>query len=235
MTEKQQCHQLLDYYNRALTLKEHEEFEKHLETCADCKQALQELEELHDIMPYASPSLTPPKQMKERIFSNILGDELQEKKRKRVIFKGLNPLLVACLLLSLLGNLWAYVSLTSEEAPEEAVQVINTNKRVALNPMDNQGQGAAALIENGQQRQLVVEVSGMPQTKGDETLQVWLLKDGKPYRSGTFVPNNAGEGAVVFTLDKTMAEQEWDTVAITHEPTPTSETPQGQMLMASDF
>jgi hypothetical protein len=58
------------------------------------------------------------------------------------------------------------------------------------------------------------------------------MEKGKPYRAGTFIPNQTGEGAVTFTIHYS-GNHKWDTIAITLEPTAKSQTPKGKIIVSN--
>jgi anti-sigma-K factor RskA len=242
------CNQLLDYMNGQLSDEEAAEFEQHLTSCSVCKEELEELQVLMRDLPYASEPITPPATMKERVLEQVfaaeqeterMADSNEEEQPVRKM-KGRTrrvalPVLAAALAASLLGN--AYLVLNERETgggdslEEQTVEVEETRQTIELAASNGaEAQGQAAIVGQKERIQLIVQAANLEALEGEETYQVWLLKDGVPSRAGTFLPDNEGKGAVSFSLEE---EQTWDTVAITKEPTATSKTPQGDILLSA--
>ncbi|NQD68382.1 anti-sigma factor, partial [Bacillus haikouensis] len=93
----------------------------------------------------------------------------------------------------------------------------------------------ASIIKQGEQSSLVVQASQLEDLSKEEVFQVWLIKDEKPQRAGTFVTGEDGKGSVVFKMNKEFDKIDWDTVAITLEPDANSQLPQGEIVLASQL
>ncbi|ASN07123.1 anti-sigma factor [Virgibacillus necropolis] len=255
------CDLLLDYFNNQLTNEQREEFEAHLLACEECQEELEELQQLTEDLPYSSEAIDPPSGMKERVLSNIVNStntsetetepeveqmksskvtpiesKKEPKKKKTGWYK---PLIAAVLTLSLVGNGAALIYLSDEpEATEptnepEETSLDTIQKMLSLSPSEGiNAEATAMMIEQNNKTNLVIQASDLPQLEGEETYQVWVLEDGKPYRAGTFVSNEEGNGAVSYIMNY-EGEHQWDTVAITKEPNADSQTPQGDILLSS--
>ncbi|NJP38073.1 anti-sigma factor domain-containing protein [Alkalicoccus luteus] len=114
-----ECHQLIDYFNREMNEQERRDFEKHLETCAECREELQEWEELAGELPFMSAAAEPPEGMKDRILGSVFEEKetenrqeaappaIEEKmKKKRSIPVWAAGLTAAALLISISGNIF---------------------------------------------------------------------------------------------------------------------------------
>ncbi|MFC4736650.1 anti-sigma factor domain-containing protein [Bacillus daqingensis] len=116
-----ECHQLIDYFNREMNEQERRDFEQHLETCASCREELQEWEELAGELPFMSAAAEPPEGMKDRILGTVFEEETKEEmpppgkqpaeleekmKKKRGIPVWALGLTAAALLLSVSGNIF---------------------------------------------------------------------------------------------------------------------------------
>ncbi|WP_188456963.1 anti-sigma factor [Virgibacillus oceani] len=253
---KNSCDVLLDYFNDQLTCEERKEFEAHLQICKDCQDELKELQELTADLPYSSEPIEPSAGMRERVLSNVLqaensdmameGTEAEKNKtsNERVteiipgkkVNKWYKPLVAAVLVLSLIGNGAAIIYINQDEdvADSGSETIRDTIQRMEeLQPSEGvSAQATAMMIEQNKNTNLVVQASDLPPLEGEETYQVWVVEDGKPYRAGTFVPNNNGLGAVSYVINY-EGNHKWDTIAITKEPTANSKTPQGNILLSS--
>lgn len=245
--ERAMCDVTIDYFNGQLTTEEQEAFERHLESCADCQQELAEWQALSEDLPYVSELMEPPVGMKERVLGSILGEDspakpvvtptpvipMESKKpRKRSTSRWL-PLVAAALVLSLVGN--AYLGwmvqdqqqtlVTQSETVDQLVALVN------LQPLEGDSTGTASIVRNGDTIQVVVQASSLPELSNEEVYQVWLIDEEGPDRAGTFTSTGT-DGAVVYTLPAGQ-DFSWDQIAVSHEPNKDSETPLGQVLMAS--
>ncbi len=245
--EQVMCDLTIDYFNGQLTTEEQEAFERHLESCADCQQELAEWQALSEDLPYVSELMEPPVGMKERVLGSILGEDspaqpvvtptpvipMESKKpRKRSTSRWL-PLVAAALVLSLVGN--AYLGwmvqdqqqtlVTQSETVDQLVALVN------LQPLEGDSTGTASIVRNGDTIQVVVQASSLPELSNEEVYQVWLIDEEGPDRAGTFTSTGT-DGAVVYTLPAGQ-DFSWDQIAVSHEPNKDSETPLGQVLMAS--
>jgi hypothetical protein len=91
-----------------------------------------------------------------------------------------------------------------------------------------------SMVQEDEKMNLVVQTHNMSQVQGKEVYQVWLIEGDKKYRAGTFIPDEKGNGAVVFPVNF-PGEHKWDAVAISHEPTPDSKQPKGAIVMVSNL
>lgn len=232
-----QCDHLLDYYNNHLNEFDKEAFETHLKSCSDCREALNELRQLNEFLPYASEPIVPPEGLEERVFAAIEKNEntvtpfRKEKPRKRWIL----PSVAAVLALSLLGNAYMFTQIQKEEEIVEQATIDQVTQYVELAAVKGNAKGTASIIKQGGQSSLVVQASQLQDLSQEEVYQVWLIKDEKPQRAGTFVTGQDGKGSAVFKLNKEFAKEDWDTVAITLEPDANSQLPQGDIILASEI
>ncbi|MFC3212195.1 anti-sigma factor [Planomicrobium okeanokoites] len=147
------------------------------------------------------------------------------------------PLIAAVLLVSLLGNVFAYMQLQEEPeqaAPEPAPTPPETAfQSVDLQPSEGFGGDATAAVieeENGALN-LVVTAEQLAALEGDQVYQVWLIEGDNPIPAGAFTTNADGEGATYFNIDNST--EEWDTIAITLEPQAGNELPQGEVVLSA--
>jgi anti-sigma-K factor RskA len=250
--DKKMCDQLLDYYNGILSEEEKAAFESHLKDCPSCKEELAEWQELTSDLPYLSDEIEPPNGMKQRILTNVFENEQTIEKEEtnrpaapvtdidsvrsetpRKKNRWLTGLLAAGLLLSLGTNAYLFAENEKNEQVIEE-QMSKTYKSVQLASEQSDSAGIASMVQKDEKMNLVVQTHNMTQVQGKEVYQVWLIEGDKKYRAGTFIPDEKGNGAVVFPLNF-PGEHKWDAVAISHEPTPDSKQPKGTIVMASNL
>ncbi|WP_456279487.1 anti-sigma factor [Bacillus sp. AK128] len=249
------CEFLIDYFNEGLDEVAKEKFERHLSDCNRCQIELQELQELTEDLPFLSEPVEPPMEMKKRILDHVFAEEMpmEDPLEKLVILNDdkhkeplsvpkqkrnwLTPLLAASLLFSLLGN--GYTLLNQKESIQQATTMdgLNkVNKAMQLIPADPAitAKVTAAMIQQEEGLALVIQGEQLQQLEGTEAYQVWLIEGENKYRAGTFIPNELGEGAVAFPINY-KGEHDWEMIAITLEPTPSSEQPQGNIVFSSEL
>ncbi|WP_246938865.1 anti-sigma factor [Bacillus pinisoli] len=249
MTKPNNCDLLLDYYNLSLEDDQMKNFEQHLSECSRCQEEYEELVSLTEELAYSSTPVDPPVGMKDRILSNVFAEEtehtltmvnqetIQENNDYALPRKKKNWMvgaLAAALLLSLVGNFYT-ISLTNQTAEEVETPLDQLVKEVVLQATTNPNfSGTASIVEKNGLSHLIVKANGLSAVKENEVYQVWLLKDGTPYRAGSFIPNQDGSGMVTYQVDSDL-NVDWDTVAITLEPTINSELPLGEVVLASEL
>ncbi|WP_419872233.1 anti-sigma factor domain-containing protein [Candidatus Pristimantibacillus sp. PTI5] len=115
------------------------------------------------------------------------------------------------------------------EAAEQPPTGIQVNSVVALTPAipDIVAQGLATIVIDTKGMHLIVQAENLPKLTNDEAFQVWLLKEGKPVNAGTFLTND-GTGALYYTF----APDQYDQIAITHEPDAKGLQPRGEIVLA---
>ncbi|MCZ8536792.1 anti-sigma factor [Paenisporosarcina quisquiliarum] len=251
--DRQMCNQLVDYFNEQLSEVEKHAFEKHLASCEDCQVELAEWQALTEDLPYVSATTNPPEGMKERILSAVFEEETSKEpvanvgpvpvlpvrdidspmKKNRVL--SWFPAVAAALMLSLGTNIFlaSLVKNQQEDLVAQGEAVDQLLAYVNLTPVEGNASGTASIVKHGDETRVVVQASSLPELSNDEVYQVWLIDEEGPKRAGTF-KSDSQEGAVVFTLPKGM-DRDWTQVAVSHEPNAESETPLGNVLMASNF
>ncbi|MGB3259660.1 anti-sigma factor [Paenisporosarcina sp.] len=251
--DRQMCNQLVDYFNEQLSEVEKHAFEKHLASCEDCQVELAEWQALTEDLPYVSATTNPPEGMKERILSAVFEEETIKEpvantdpapvlpvrdidsplKKNRVL--SWFPAVAAALMLSLGTNIFlaSLVKNQQEDLVAQGEAVDQLLAYVNLTPVEGNASGTASIVKHGDETRVVVQANSLPELSNDEVYQVWLIDEEGPKRAGTF-KSDSQEGAVVFTLPEGM-DRDWTQVAVSHEPNAESETPLGNVLMASNF
>lgn len=256
MNNTKPCDRLIDYYNGHLNEEEKQAFEDHLTGCPDCQKELAEWDAMHAELVHGFEQVEPPADMEKRILTSIFNedapsdenrttksetrtdnkDHQQDKSSRRPngFYKKLMIPLAAALLLSVIGNI--YLWNTQQESQTISQALLGDEQTVDLAPVSEtlDMDAKMALHENNGSRTLVLEAHNFTNLDEGEVYQVWLMNDEKPYRAGTMVPNENGEGYIVFTLDESE-DINWDQIAITIEPSPHNEVPQGDIVMSGDF
>lgn len=241
---EKQCNQLVDYFNRALTDEENALFEAHLIECPACQEELTEWEVLTEDLPYLSEEITPPVDLKARVFAAISAPEEQLgnveslpqrpatiKPKKRFNFAV--PALAAALFASLVTN--AYLVSTETKEPEVALSDIEFVAQTTLASVTEgeQGSAIAMLLSDKGESVLLVNASNLPKLAEGELYQVWVIEGDKPYPAGVVTPTEEGSGSVSHPLKDLVGN--WDTVAITIEKEPNLPAPAGSVVLAGSI
>lgn len=110
------------------------------------------------------------------------------------------------------------------------VQGLKVNEAVTLNPAtkDIVARGLASIVVDKSGTHLVVQAENLPELKGTEAFQVWLIKGDNKYSAGTFLSQD-GNGALYYSFNP----QNYDTVAITLEPDAVGDNPRGKIVLAA--
>ncbi len=273
---RNECEKVIDYFNNQLTENEQNEFEKHLETCGECREELAELRALTEDLAFASEPVNPPEGMKDRVLGAVFAEEsndtneeesdysddhhnssvvafepkkdkdtseheeLSQKNKKPWLMRGL----AAALILSIAGNLYAVMN-EQESASQEPVEQPEPDKEPTISTDEittkvqlqggTDARATASLIQQEDGNLLTLQAEALEQLEGEEVYQVWLMEGKKPYRAGTFVANENGEGAVAYAMEQLPEGTNWDAVAISREPDATSQTPQGKVILQAEL
>ncbi|GEK57500.1 hypothetical protein CHL76_00220 [Marinococcus halophilus] len=243
---------LFDYINGLLTKEEEQEFEAWLETDDEAKQELEEMQAIMGEFPQHIEPQDPPAGMKNRVMEHVIGKEPEEKvtvtkpKRKWSAVAGA---LAAVLLASIgtnvyLGTQWQQASEEREElasdlgemqtalselenSSQETGEVIASQEFAATE--NSQGSGTVTLLNTEQQGEMAVHVEGLEDLENSEVYQVWMVGGDQTVPAGSFTTNESGIGSVVVPSD--AVNEDWDAVAITKEPQPNNEAPQGEVVL----
>lgn len=134
----------------------------------------------------------------------------------------------------IVGALWNYnASEPSKTASElsEPAKVINTYTLKSADTSMPSASGTAWVVQYGDVHKVVVNLSGLTETKGDWTYQVWLNHNGKKYNCGTLRVDNKGVG--VLSYDVHVKELNIDSIGVTLEPDPNGSQPRGKKVLGS--
>ncbi|MDX6153765.1 anti-sigma factor domain-containing protein [Marinococcus sp. PL1-022] len=243
---------LFDYINGLLNSEEEREFEAWLETDEETRQELEEMQAIMGELPQHIEPQDPPAGMKNRVMEHVVGREPKEEittaKPKRK-WSALAGALAAVLLASIgtnvyLGTQWQQAAEEREElagdlgemqtalseledSSQQTGEVIASQEFAATE--NSQGSGTVTLLNTEQQGEMAVHVEGLEDLENSEVYQVWMVGGDQTVPAGSFTTNENGSGSVVVPSD--AVNEEWDAVAITREPQPNNETPQGEMVL----
>ncbi|MCP3764917.1 anti-sigma factor [Domibacillus sp. A3M-37] len=246
MKEQHECDVLLDYFNNTLTEAKKAGFEKHLETCSNCREELLELQVLTEDLPYLAEATEPNEGMKDRVLAAVFSasekeeikglepvNEIKKSRPSRKQKPWLQPLLAASLLLSLGAN--AYFLLNDKSAVNEPMTASATQDVQLAASEGFNGSARATIVNEESAASVIVQAEQLQGLSGTEAYQVWLIDEqGNKVRAGTFRPNENGNGAVSHVMSEPK-NGNWQMIAVTLEPTPESTQPLGDIVLAAEL
>lgn len=237
----EQCHNLIDYFNRTLSQEDQQQFENHLTDCPSCQEELLELHLLTEDLPYSSGEIEVPGDLKSRIFASI--DETAalkqssgtivpipletEERPKQKRYKFAVPALAAALFASIVTNAYLLNETNKEsEITMSDVELI-AQTTLASTVDDENATAVAMLLSNKGEELLIVDSTNLPALADGELYQVWVIEGEKPYPAGVL---DSTKGSVSHSLKDLTGK--WDTIAITIEKEPDLPAPEGSLVLA---
>ncbi|WP_185971077.1 anti-sigma factor [Alkalicoccobacillus porphyridii] len=119
--------------------------------------------------------------------------------------------------------------------PSGIEQVITSTSLLSLENEDEH-LGQASIVQQEDGYKLIVQVEQLPELTDSEVYQIWLFQEETPLPAGSFVTNAAGEGAIIYDLDSdTNIEDLFEAIAISLEPQPDNQEPEGPVLTLSEL
>ncbi len=229
----------------AVTPAEREEAKEHLAECPACRSRLKELRSVIALLPLSVAQVTPPASLKARIMAAIEEERKallqsqevpQRPRRQRWSMRLLA--VAAVLMLALLGGMTAWnVSLGNQVGTlqhqtgtlRDQVSTLQSQRAATYAIAgDQSAQGATGqLIYLPQQHLTVIIVRGLPQLKGTQVYQGWLLQGKQTVSIGLLSVQN-GIASIDFPGDITG----YNAAAVSMEkgPTPTQNAPAGPVV-----
>jgi anti-sigma-K factor RskA len=219
------------YLLRALTDPEREAFEQHLESCAQCRDEVEQLRPAAEALPRSVEQVDPPPSLRASLM-DVVDSEARERSgaaaarrslRERLLpGRLLRPALVgAALAVGLLAGFG--VAQLGGDAGEEvrtfAATVDDQRLPTASGNVKLEGDG-----ENG----AILRLQGMPSLGGERVYQAWVQRDGSIVPQPTFEVGEDGGGAVALPDDLSDAQA----VLVTREPRGGSRAPTEQPLLS---
>jgi anti-sigma-K factor RskA len=230
---------LPDYHLGQLSLEETEEVRRHLADHASCREALEEVAEVLDLMPFAVPASAPPPSLKARVLARVSEPEVLEPEapeperapqpvvpartgggRWRIVL----PAAAGAILVFLTVFAWA-AYLGSEQ---ENVRLRAENQRlerqsgsglvvVAVEGTGRAPEARGTAVLDPADGTVALDVYNLPATPEGHSYRAWLVAPGgEAYSLGTMKTNDRGDGRMAGRLPK--APTPYETVQVTTEP-----------------
>jgi anti-sigma factor RsiW len=212
------------YLLGALTDAERSAFERHLETCAECRHELERLRPAAELLPRSVEQVEPPPSLKRSLMDVVEREAAPQRSRRslgdrlRELVRPITPLVAAGALAAaaLIGFGVAQIGGGSDEG---RTVVASVNQSVLP-----QATGRLKVESDGQ---AILEVRGMPQAGGGRVYQAWVQRDGMVEPQPTFEVGADGAGAVAVPEDVSDAQA----VLLTREPRGGSTAPSEKPIL----
>ncbi|WHX67837.1 anti-sigma factor [Peribacillus frigoritolerans] len=236
-----ECANLLSFLSGELGEKEKKAFTEHLMHCSECTREYEQMTEAWNSLKWDFEEMEPSSSLKSEVMDFVFetDDEVpvrREKNWSSFFFKQFTPvtsgLLLAALVLAFV-LLYSNIQLKKELAAINLPMEVKTS--LSLQPADKTAvnmstDGAAYILQQGEERRLIVQIQNLPSLQKSEVYQVWLLKDGKRTNAGTFKPDEAGTGSLTYKLS---INDKFNQIGITREPDANSTKPRGEKIVGS--
>ena len=236
-----ECDNLLLFISDELKEKEKKAFAEHLTYCPECTREYDQMTEAWNSLKWDFEEIEPPASLKEEVMNFVFerNNEIPVRKVnkwnslfRRQFTPVTSGLLLATMVLVIV-LLYSNIQLQKETAAIDLPVEVETT--LFLQPADktvgnmNTG-GAAYILQQGEERSLVVQIRNLPALQESEAYQVWLLNDGERTNAGTFKPDEAGTGLLTYRL---TPNDNFDQIGITKEPDPNGTQPRGKKIVGS--
>ncbi|MBW5448145.1 hypothetical protein GE107_18975 [Cohnella sp. CFH 77786] len=245
------CEGLADYMTGEMSDVERKRFERHLDTCAACREDAAEWRYVWDRLAEEAPEADLPSDLKAEVLDAAFGrvdapdakaDEFSGPPaavRKRNV-KVLRRLAIAAALgvMFIAGFAGRGLLATTQDRTEAAMaspsqieKIVRLAPEAAVQSSSRNAYGVACMLKSEGETRLVVYVFGTPKTVGNEAYHVWLLKDGVRSSAGTFTVDASGIG--LLTVPWPDDAQPFDQIGVTLEPSANTTAPQGPKMFGS--
>jgi hypothetical protein len=216
---------------------------KHLLTCSSCRKDLEELQEAWNLIPYKLDDVDVPSDLKDEVMNSLFPVEKspsfaakKQNSRKWLIKFNYYGWAAAVFFLAFVGVSWSHIITSNQlkevtkqtQTPTKVLQVFALKSDTPFNPST---QGKALLYQQGDKKQLVFQLQGLADTKGNETYQVWLIHEGKRSSAGVFHVDEQGNGVLTYELKE--KDESFEAIGISLEPDANGTQPRGQKVLGT--
>jgi len=255
------CQELEEFYPAfvldAVEEKDRKRIEAHIATCHMCNEIVAGYCSVADMLPYASPMVEPPADLKYRVLQAALPRARVEQPRVSVwqsLVDGFGNLLrspalaaMTLLLVIALGiwNLSLQNQISQQVASNQQMSSDMTRERAMMSTIayadtqpkhldatDAAPKAVGRLFAAQDLNALALIVYDMPTLKPDQVYQIWLIDpNGNRTSGGTFTVDANGRGWVYIRAPQSL--DHYQGIGITTEPTGGSPAPTGPKMMGT--
>jgi hypothetical protein len=249
--ETKECENLISYMTGECSEFERAAFERHLRSCASCRDELQQLRLVWDALPFEMDELEAPADLKDEVMQAIHAlplDKVQQQKQKkqptqrtaRSYFTKIGW--VAAIVIGvIIGGLWSntFIKKPADSAGSllnQPAEVLRTFELKAFDDSMPTAKGTAWVLKQGDTNNVVINLQGLKKTKGEWTYQVWLVKNAsdntkKRYNCGTLNVDDQGNGVLTYNINAKYIG--FDAVGVTLEPDANGDQPRGKKVLGT--
>ncbi|MBY0084098.1 anti-sigma factor [Brevibacillus brevis] len=235
------CDHLISYIANELKESEHMAFAEHVKNCAECKKEYQELSQAWHALPFDYTEIEVPESLKGEVLGFVFepkrsGTETFMAKMSKLAmmlksqFTPVSTSMVTVLLLAFIGLGIANIQVENRHEENVPIEIVTAIPLKAANQSHPETNGIAYIVQQGSEKNLVVQVHELPGVEGSQVYQVWLLKNSKRENGGIFRPDENGFGLLTYQLAE---GQTFDQIGITVEPDANSRQPRGKKIAGS--
>lgn len=243
---ERKCNQLLFYITNELSDDDQKSFEDHLENCSTCHKDYIQIKEAWEALQFDFEETEVPESLKSEVFDFVLAPQSKEEnsfvsnlKKGFTYFKQQFTPLTTVLILTLLITTTVFTTtniqmrnqtLTENELSSQPVEIVSTLPLTSVDQNRLKANGSAFIVQQGDDKKLVIQANNLPKAEGKKVYQVWLLNNGVRKNAGIFKPNNHGSGILTFKLQE---DEIFDNIGITLEPDQNSLKPRGEKIIGT--
>jgi anti-sigma-K factor RskA len=209
----------------ALDENERADYERHLATCAQCREELATMQDTAAALAYAVESPAPPAHLRDRIVAQARaerGNVVPLRPRRRLTYV-LGAAAAAAAAVALGIGLWAN-SVSNDLDRERSVLAILADPTARSVPMEG-GDGRVVVTDTGE---AALVVSGLEQAPEGKTYEVWVFEGETPRPAGTFEGDDERD-----VVKLTRAVQPGAAVAVTIEADGGVDAPTSDPIMSA--
>ncbi|WP_338749328.1 anti-sigma factor [Bacillus sp. FJAT-52991] len=243
---ERKCNQLLSYITNELSSDDQKSFEDHLTNCSTCHKDYIQIKEAWEALQFDFEKTEVPESLKSEVLDFVFAPQQQEAdsfvsnlKKGFTYFKQQFTPLTTVLILILFTTTTVFTTaniqmrnqaVTEEERSSQPVEVLSTLPLTSVDQNRVEANGSAFIVQQGDDKKLVIQVDNLPKAEGKKVYQVWLLNNGVRQNAGIFKPNNHGSGVLTYELQE---DETFDNIGITLEPDQNSLKPRGEKIIGT--
>ena len=240
------CDLCVSYLLGECSAEERAMFEHHVTYCTSCRQELQDMSFAWQMLPLGAEQVEVPSDLKAEAMNAIFSHDQEESnedtsglaaarlpRKKRFLWR--TGLVAALILLLIASGVWNILlqndrkELARMDVP---AQIVSIQPLRATDSAFARSKGTACILQKGDRTNLVINLYNLPATKGSETYQVWMRRDGHPSNAGTFRVGDDGLGVLITEM---RPEDRFDSIGVTLEPDTNGMKPRRKAVISSQL
>lgn len=222
------------YALEALNEEERKAADAHLAECPKCTRTAQQLRAIVDLFPLTVPAIDPPPGLQEQILARVQAHEIRQSipqqvvplARKRPRWQASLLAAVALLILILIGGLVAWNFSLRQQVAQLSPRVLPPIT-YTISGTENTKQATGQVIYYPEQNITVLVMHDLPELRGTQVYQGWLLQGQKTTSIGLF---NVQNGVATLDFQGNLSGYDATAVSLENGPTATSNAPAGPVV-----